>query len=66
MDGKIDQIKESTGVLADEDSLKNDRKPDQVVEKVKAKVERVKGKLAQAVEQMKAALSGQRSHRWGK
>jgi uncharacterized protein YjbJ (UPF0337 family) len=67
MGGKIDQtkgrIKEAAGVLADDDGLKREGKLDQVVGKVKEKVERVKGKLEQAVEQMKAALAAKRASR---
>jgi hypothetical protein len=37
-----------------------------VVGKVKEEVVRVKGKLAQAVDQMKEALRGNRSRRWAK
>jgi hypothetical protein len=37
-----------------------------VVEKVKIKVERVKGKLQQAVDQMKAAVAAKRDSRWAK
>jgi uncharacterized protein YjbJ (UPF0337 family) len=62
MGGKMDQIKgrikEAAGVLADDDSLKNEGKLDQVAGKVKEKVERVKGKLQRAVETMKEALAG--------
>jgi uncharacterized protein YjbJ (UPF0337 family) len=68
--GEIDQIKrrikEATGVLADDDSLTSEGKLDQVVEKVKIKVERVKGKLQQAVDQMKAAVAAKRDSRWAK
>jgi uncharacterized protein YjbJ (UPF0337 family) len=67
MRGKIDQtkgrIKEEAGVLVEDDNLRNEGKLDQVVGKVKEKVERVKGKLEQAVETMKAALAGKRSSR---
>ena len=59
--GEIEQIKKrlkkAAGVLVDDDSLTSEGKLDQVVEKVKIKVERVKGKLQQAVDQMKAALA---------
>ena len=68
--GEIDQIKmrikKAAGVLADDDSLTSDGKLDQVVEKVKIKVERVKGKLQQAVDQMKAAVAAKRDSRWVK
>jgi len=37
-----------------------------VVEKVKIRVERVKGKLQQAVDQMKAAVAAKRDSRWAK
>jgi uncharacterized protein YjbJ (UPF0337 family) len=67
MGGKMDQmkgrVKEAVGVLADDDSLKSEGKLDQVVGKVKEHVERVKGKLEQAVEHMKAALAGKRPRR---
>jgi uncharacterized protein YjbJ (UPF0337 family) len=53
-------------VLADDDSLTSEDKLDQVVGKVKIKVERVKGKLQQAVDQMKAALAAKRASRWTK
>jgi uncharacterized protein YjbJ (UPF0337 family) len=57
MGGKIDQmkgrIKEAVGVLTDDDRLTNEGKRDQVVGKVK-------GKLEQAVEQMKEALRAKR------
>ena len=70
MRSKIDQtkgrIKEAADVLADDDSLKNEGKLDQVVGKVKEKAERVKGKLAQAVETMKVALAAKRASRWTK
>ena len=68
--GEIDQIKrrikEAAGVLADDDNLTSEGKLDQVVEKVKIKVERVKGKLQQAVDQMKAAVAAKRDSRWAK
>jgi uncharacterized protein YjbJ (UPF0337 family) len=68
--GEIDQIKrrikEAAGVLADDDSLTSEGKLDQVVEKVKIKVTRVKGKLQQAVDQMKAAVAAKRDSRWAK
>jgi uncharacterized protein YjbJ (UPF0337 family) len=70
MGGKIDQtkgrIKEAAGVLTDDDDLKREGKLDQVVGKVKEKVERVKGKLEQAVETMKAALAAKRASRYDK
>jgi uncharacterized protein YjbJ (UPF0337 family) len=70
MGSEIDQIKrrikEAAGVLADDDSLTSEGKLDQVVEKVKIKVERVKGKLQQAVDQMKAAVAAKRDSRWAK
>jgi uncharacterized protein YjbJ (UPF0337 family) len=70
MDSEIDQIKmrikKAAGVLADDDSLPGEGKLDQVVEKVKIKVERVKGKLQQAVDQMKAAVAAKRASRWAK
>jgi uncharacterized protein YjbJ (UPF0337 family) len=65
--GEIDQIKKrlkkAAGVLADDDSLTSEGKLDQVVEKVKIKVEQVKGKLQQAVDQMKAAVAAKRASR---
>jgi uncharacterized protein YjbJ (UPF0337 family) len=68
--GEIDQIKKrikkAAGVLADDDSLTNEGKLDQVVGKVKIKEERVKGKLQQAVDQMKAAVAAKRDSRWAK
>lgn len=68
--GEIEQIKrrikQAAGVLADDDSLRSEGKLDQVVGKVTIKVERVKGKLQQAVEQMKAALAAKRASRWTK
>ena len=69
--GEIDQIKKrlkkAAGVLVDDDdSLTSEGKLDQVVEKVKIKVERVKGKLQQAVDQMKAAVAAKRDSRWAK
>jgi uncharacterized protein YjbJ (UPF0337 family) len=70
MSGEIDQIKKrikrAAGVLADDDSLTSKGKLDQVVEKVKIKVERLKGKLQQAVDQMKAAVAAKRASRWAK
>jgi uncharacterized protein YjbJ (UPF0337 family) len=70
MASEIDQvkkrIKKAAGVLADDDSLTSEGKLDQVVEKVKIKVERVKGKLQQAVDQMKAAVAAKRASRWAK
>lgn len=67
---EIDQIKKrikkAGGVLADDDSLTDEGKLDQVVGKVKIKVERVKGKLQQAVDQMKAAVAAKRDSRWAK
>ena len=70
MGGEIDQIKQrikkAAGVLVDDDSLTSEGKLDQVVEKVKIKVERVKGKLQQAVDQMKAAVAAKRDSRWAK
>jgi uncharacterized protein YjbJ (UPF0337 family) len=68
--GEIDQIKKrlkkAAGVLADDDSLTSEGTLDQVAEKVKIKVERVKGKLQQAVDQMKAAMAAKRASRWAK
>jgi uncharacterized protein YjbJ (UPF0337 family) len=68
--GEIEQIKKrlkkASGVPADEDSLTSEGNLDQVVEKVKIKVERVKGKLQQAVDQMKAAVAAKRDSRWAK
>jgi uncharacterized protein YjbJ (UPF0337 family) len=68
--GEIEQIKKrlkkATGLLVDDDSLTSEGKPDQVMEKVKIKVERVKGKLQQAVDQMKAAVAAKRDSRWAK
>jgi uncharacterized protein YjbJ (UPF0337 family) len=65
--GEIDQIKrrlkKAAGVLEDDDSLMSEGKLDEVVEKVKIKVERVKGKLQQAVDQMKAAVAAKRAGR---
>jgi uncharacterized protein YjbJ (UPF0337 family) len=70
MGSEIDQIKrrikEEARVLTDDDSLTSEGKLDQVVEKVKIKVERVKGKLQQAVDQMKAAVAAKRDSRWAK
>jgi uncharacterized protein YjbJ (UPF0337 family) len=70
MDGEIDQIKKrlkkATGVLVDDDSLTGEGKLDQVAEKVRIKVERVKGKLQQAVDQMKVAVAAKRDSRWAK
>jgi hypothetical protein len=66
MDGKMDQRRESTGVPADGDGLPSEEQQGQMATKVKANVERVKGKLAQAVDQMKAALRSKRSHRVAK
>jgi uncharacterized protein YjbJ (UPF0337 family) len=70
MGGEIDQIKKrikrAAGVPVDDDSLTNKGKLDQVVEKVKIKVERVKGKLHQAVDQMQAAVAAKRASRWAK
>jgi uncharacterized protein YjbJ (UPF0337 family) len=70
MGGKMDQIKgritEAAGVLADDASLTSEGKLDQVVGKVKEKVVRVKGKLQQAVDQMRAALAAKRASRWTK
>ena len=64
MDGKMDQIRESIGMPADDDSLTSVEQLGQMATKVQANVERVKGKLAQAVDQMKAALRSKRSHRF--
>jgi len=65
--GEIDQIKQrlkkAAGVLADDDSHTSEGTLDQVVEKVKIKVERVKGKLQQAVDQMRAAVAAKRDSR---
>jgi uncharacterized protein YjbJ (UPF0337 family) len=65
--GEIDQIKKrlkkAAGVLEDDDNLMSEGKLDEVVEKVKIKVERVKGKLQQAVDQMKAAVAAKRAGR---
>jgi uncharacterized protein YjbJ (UPF0337 family) len=70
MGGEIEQIKrrikKAAGVLEDDDSLRSEGKLDQVVGKVKIKVERVKGKLQQAVEQMKATVPAKRASRWTK
>jgi uncharacterized protein YjbJ (UPF0337 family) len=66
MRGKIDEIKEAAGVHVDDNGLKNEGQLDQVVEKVKGKVVPVKGKLQQAVDQMKAALAAKRASRWTK
>jgi uncharacterized protein YjbJ (UPF0337 family) len=70
MGSEIDQIKKrikkASGVLADDDSHTSEGKLDQMVEKVKIKVERVKGKLQQAVDQMKAAVAAKRASRWAK
>jgi uncharacterized protein YjbJ (UPF0337 family) len=67
MGGEIDQIKQrlkkAAGVLADDDSHTSEGTLDQVVEKVKIKVERVKGKLQQAVDQMRAAVAAKRDSR---
>jgi len=67
MGGEIDQIKQrikkAAGMHVDDDSLASEGKLDQVVEKVKIKVERVKGKLQQAVDQMKAAVAAKRASR---
>lgn len=67
MDSKLDQTKgsakEAAGVPMDDDRLKNEGKLDQVARKVKGKAERVKGKLAQAVETMKAALAAKNPYR---
>jgi uncharacterized protein YjbJ (UPF0337 family) len=72
MGGEIDQIKrrinKAAGVLADDDSLTSEGQLDQVEGKVKVKVATVKGKLAQAMDQMKAALTAKRASRlakWG-
>jgi uncharacterized protein YjbJ (UPF0337 family) len=70
MGGEIEQIKrrikKAASMLADDDNLTSEGKLDQVVGKVKIKVERVKGKLQQAVDQMKAALAAKRVSRWTK
>ena len=54
MDGKIDTIKgrlkEAVGVLTDNDHLKREGQRDQVVGKVKDKVERVAEKVKEKVE----------------
>jgi len=67
MGGEIDQIKQrlkkAAGVLADDDSHTSEGTLEQVVEKVKIKVERVKGKLQQAVDQMRAAVAAKRDSR---
>ena len=63
MDGKIDtmkgRLKEAVGVLTDNDHLKREGQRDQVVGKVKDKVERVaekvKNKAKRAVEKVKNA-----------
>jgi uncharacterized protein YjbJ (UPF0337 family) len=65
--GEIDEIKKrlkkAAGVLANDDSQTSEGKLDQVVEKVKINVVRVKGKLQQAVEQMRAAVAAKRASR---
>ena len=70
MGGEIDQIKKrikkAAGVLVDDDSPTSEGKLDQVVDKVKIKVERVKGKLQQAVDQMRAAVAAKKASRWAK
>jgi uncharacterized protein YjbJ (UPF0337 family) len=67
MGGKMDQItgriKEAAGVLADDDRLQRAGQRDQAVGKVKEKVEKIKGKLAPAVEPMKDALTAKRPRR---
>jgi len=68
--GEIDQIKKrikkAAGVLVDDDSLTSDGKLDQVAERVKIRAERVKGKLQQAVDQLKAAVAAKKASRWSK
>jgi uncharacterized protein YjbJ (UPF0337 family) len=68
MGGEIDQIKKrikkAASVLVDDDRLTSVGQLDQMVEKVKIRVERVKGKLQQAVDQMKAAVAAKRASRW--
>jgi len=70
--GEIEQIKQrlkkAAGVLADDDSHTSEGKLDHVVEKVKIKVERVKGRLQkgrlqQAVDQMRAAVAANKASR---
>jgi hypothetical protein len=58
------RFRESTGVPADGDGLPSE--VGQMATKVKANVERVKGKLAQAVDQMKPALRSKRSRCFAK
>ena len=57
------RLKKAAGVLADDDSHTSEGKLEEVVEKVKIKVERVKGKLQQAVDQMRAAVAAKRDSR---
>ena len=69
-DGEIDEIKTriktAAGVLADDDRLTRQGTIDQVVGKVKEKVVGVKGKLQQAVDQMRAAVAAKKASRWTK
>jgi uncharacterized protein YjbJ (UPF0337 family) len=69
-DGEIDEIKTriktAAGVLADDDRLTRPGTIDQVVGKVKEKVVGVKGKLQQAVDQMRAAVAAKKASRWTK
>ena len=67
--GEIDQIKKRIKrqrACSWMMTVSRARKSDQVVEKVKIKVERVKGKLQQAVDQMRAAVAAKRDSRWAK
>jgi uncharacterized protein YjbJ (UPF0337 family) len=70
MDGEIAQIKKrikkAAGVPVVDDSLPSEGKLDQAGEKVNIKIERVKGKLQQAVDQLKAAVAAKRDSRWAK
>jgi uncharacterized protein YjbJ (UPF0337 family) len=60
------RLKKAAGVLANDDNHTSEGKLDQVVEKVKINVVRVKGKLQQAVEQMRAAVAAKRASRSAK
>jgi uncharacterized protein YjbJ (UPF0337 family) len=67
---EIDQIKrrikKAAGMLAADDSLTSEGKVDHVVGKVKEKAVQVKGKLQQAVDQMRAAVAAKKASRWTK
>jgi uncharacterized protein YjbJ (UPF0337 family) len=61
LDQPKDPVHDAAPVLVDDDNVKNEGNPDHVAVQVKEKVVSVKGKLAQAVDQMRKALRDKRS-----